>query len=1173
MDSSSGSGISTLLRPRVLAVVVITTTAAVSLGAGIWYENWRQQRADNAELVSGGGLHRRNAVRRNRRSSLVGESQNATNGNDESATAIAGEATATDENSLNNVRPIQGGASEERDATVVDDGEMDERLDDLDPSNSHQRAGHNIVNLLFRVSEDNARRSSYVHRGCACNACGIVPIRGIRYRCANCADFDLCETCESQGLHIKTHIFYKVKVPAPPFGPRQMQPVWYTGDPDGFMRGLPKSLLARLVRETGFERQELEAFWEQWTYMANTEWRDDPDGLNLAMDRKTFERCLVPSGGYRHAAPNLIHDRMFAFYDTNNDGLIGFSEFLHGLSYRKRKDKLRKIFEGYDTDRDGLVNRRDFLRFFRAYYVLYKQMHKDILEGLDDQVMSSIETHQLVGNRQPLSSFFGRDGRLPHADVRRMMGGKYIDHALGEVRVSDGVDGVVAEDRPDMADREELLSLLYTRSEIRINNEGIFEERYYASGDNSGDEHDDGPSVVNYWDALLNPPRTVQEIPSLLTGQRDPSGPNDDIFVSAEDNEYEQGDDSAAMGIAEMRDVLAGGSRNSHSHSQNENGSDDNASTMAVYDQPLPSTSSATNGSATATTATASADRASRNHPAVRGEGVSQLDSSTPEQQDAITSNPRTRTNPWRAPTTGQLGAREEAFKRAHLSKAAKVTARRKLHDRWMRRQFYLDEEEGAKQPTGWKEDEDLLKEGGNDNKTAPTSKSGDRLADIPEAERDAGREVLYQVMQQAFNELLDILFLNKEHLAIASAESKRDRDKYRHLFEHLDVSRMYTSGRGSSKVPSPHRRKVAVPGDKPVTDMSLEEMLAETGYEVIGGVPTEQLSFSRSVVNGSANVNGAAVTTTATEPEANEAEIAVVEEVLEEKDEIVDEEVEGEAAAVEEAQEPVSEEDNSAEATVEAAITAEEPSTPTSPAADILIVLDEVPEISLTAVAEAGAINDYRDPTLPHFRPNTEAEYAALMQALAPSQAASLVAASTAATVATSSEGRSSPGTTTPPVEETPTEETPRVEDVATTVEDADDAEDNDIGRDKATAEEKGKGKADDVPREASEPSDANLSKDKEQDSTETKTNDTTKTNGTTNGTNKDAVKETAPENIPLGQLVEWKQLDLAEQEAQVRGGWGKLSYEEFEFIFKLEEQSPNRLDYLGSWIDFCIP
>ncbi|CAK7205207.1 hypothetical protein SEUCBS139899_007973 [Sporothrix eucalyptigena] len=1136
MESSSGPTISPLLRPRVLSAVIITATAAVSIGAGIWYESWRQSRAQTAELPSGNGLHRRNAVRRTRRTSLVdgangtaGEPQ--TTANDDSLAL----APPTDENAVNtlsNVRPLNnGGNGEDRDVTVVDDGEDDPWLDDVPAINAIQRVGHNIVNLLFRVSEDNARRSAYVHRGCACNACGIVPIRGIRYRCANCADFDLCETCESQGLHIKTHIFYKVKVPAPPFGPRQMQPVWYTGDPDGFPRSLPKSLIARLSRETGFERQELEAFWEQWTYMANTEWREDPDNLGLAMDRKTFERCLVPSGGYRHAAPNLIHDRMFAFYDTNNDGLIGFSEFLHGLSYRKRKDKLRKIFEGYDTDRDGLVSRRDFLRFFRAYYVLYKQMHKDILEGLDDQVMSSIETHQLVGNRQPVSSFFGREGRLPHADIRRMMGGKYIDHALGEVRVADGVEGVVAEDKPDMVDREELLSLLYTRSEIRINSAGIFEERYFTSGDNSGDEHDDGPAVVNYWDALLNPPRTVQELPDLLTGRNDPSGLNDGIFVSTEHNEYEQGDDSAAMGLTDGQTTTT---------------------PAAEDDQVVPVSSEPTaSGENNEHDAPETTPRATQSTFAGRGEGVSQLDASTPEQQEAITNNSRIRNNMWRAPTTGQMAAREEAFVRAHLSKAAKVTARRKLHNRWMRRQFYLDEEEGANAPGGWTDDKDLLAHmnpaepdaGESSSKVRfaeDTAASGKKstLASIPESERDAGREVLYQVMQQAFNELLDILFLKKENIAIEAAKTQRYRRKYRHLFETIDVSTNGAShgdilAEATSATTTAKEAAKAATANKPLVDQTLEEMLAQAGYEVIGEIDNSEVT--------SRQTNGEAATSPDT---TNVAETAVVAEVVEEKDEketaasseVVnshDEKSDAENVAAEDTAEPTAEETANTKSDAESAAG--------SPSANILIALDEVPAISLTPVAAAAGPThaDYRDPTLPQFRPNTEAEYAAMLQtdldvpSRTPSQEASLVAVSTAATIATSSEGRSTPGTT-----------TPSVEDPSAAVDD----EEEEVPKNK----DKGKGKEEDGFSTLAENGHAAAAK--EDDDNE----------------GDDEYASAPPDPATL---VRWKRLELAEREAQARGGWGKLSYDEFESIFKQEELSSNRLDYLGSWIDFCIP
>jgi len=63
------------------------------------------------------------------------------------------------------------------------------------------------------------------------------------------------------------------------------------------------------------------------------------------------------------------------------------------------------------------------------------------------------------------------------------------------------------------------------------------------------------------------------------------------------------------------------------------------------------------------------------------------------------------------------------------------------------------------------------------------------------------------------------------------------------------------------------------------------------------------------------------------------------------------------------------------------------------------------------------------------------------------------------------------------------------------------------------------------------------------------------------------------AATTIPRATLVGWKRIDVAEQEARERGGWGKLSFEEFEAIYREEAERSNRLDYLGSWIDFCIP
>jgi hypothetical protein len=52
------------------------------------------------------------------------------------------------------------------------------------------------------------------------------------------------------------------------------------------------------------------------------------------------------------------------------------------------------------------------------------------------------------------------------------------------------------------------------------------------------------------------------------------------------------------------------------------------------------------------------------------------------------------------------------------------------------------------------------------------------------------------------------------------------------------------------------------------------------------------------------------------------------------------------------------------------------------------------------------------------------------------------------------------------------------------------------------------------------------------------------------------------------------WK-LDVASREADAMGGWGRLDFPEFEAKVKkfIKEGKVNQMDYLGSWIEFCIP
>ncbi|OAA62245.1 EF hand domain protein [Cordyceps fumosorosea ARSEF 2679] len=863
-----------LTRPRV-AVAVVSVVAAISAG----YYAYRSSLPHLVLELPPGTLHRSNAVRGHHRRSRPSGTASS------SSSDVAG-----DENAENAEVPPppppaegeQGGVEENNDDEWWNDPNQ------LPP----QRAGHNIVTLLFRVSEDNARRNGYVHRGCQCNACGMVPIRGIRYRCANCADFDLCETCESQGSHIKTHIFYKIRIPVPPFGHRQMQPVWYTGDPESCRRAVPRGIMARLSKETGFERPELEAFWEQWTYMANTEWRDDPDQFCIAMDRKTFERCLVPTGASAYAEPNLIHDRMFAFYDSNNDNLIGFSEFLHGLSYRRRKDKLQTVFDGYDIDNDGYVDRKDFLRMFKAYYVLYKQMHKDILDGLENQLLSTTEAKQLVQGRQPLSSHFGRDERVPQADSNLRFEGKTY-HPDGHVDVERDKTDAFVENETDTAPRRDILTSLFAcetdrrarrRLVIGHDGDGNWRTARRASG---------GDTDSTYWLTMLDPPNNLEQLTDVLRSIS--NGTEGDIALrdSADEDEGNEADDQ---------------------------GRDSNESET-------------------------------------------------------------------RAPTESE--ARAIAIERSRrqaprLEKKRRDMARRKVHDRWRRRQFYLDEEEGCMAPDDWSDGEDILVQAAQAEMEEKLRRESRRKGapvsallepgpdDFPfntrrdetshaslSAENDAGKEILYQVTQQAFNELLDVIFKPAEDLAVQAAETRPQRALYMNEINEVDPSEPDTEVDSEDGAEKTEGDKTS--GDKSVDEKSPVESRVEGGYFA-------QPSEPRNAV-----------------------------------------ELESGTSFAE---------------TLEAARTVE-------------------------------AETEYRDPTLPQNRPNSET------------------------------------WTEDPPAEAPPPE---------------------------------------------------------------------------------------APEPLPwhrpsVKTLRYWQRLELAELQAKDRGGWGKLNFAEFEEIYKSQEMQGNRLDYLGSWIDFCIP
>jgi hypothetical protein len=59
------------------------------------------------------------------------------------------------------------------------------------------------------------KKAGLIHEGIRCDGCQQYPLVGARFKCTVCPDFDLCQTCEAQGLHVADHSMIKLRVPQP----------------------------------------------------------------------------------------------------------------------------------------------------------------------------------------------------------------------------------------------------------------------------------------------------------------------------------------------------------------------------------------------------------------------------------------------------------------------------------------------------------------------------------------------------------------------------------------------------------------------------------------------------------------------------------------------------------------------------------------------------------------------------------------------------------------------------------------------------------------------------------------------------------------------------------------------------------------------------------------------
>ncbi|KAG9686798.1 hypothetical protein KCU95_g11413, partial [Aureobasidium melanogenum] len=272
-----------------------------------------------------------------------------------------------------------------------------------------------IKAVVYHIAEEKTMRQLYVHTGIRCEQCGQCPILGVRWHCNNCPDFDLCSTCEAQPLHPKTHVFTKIKIPISFLGQNhQVQDVSYPGDPLAQWPALRTSLKKELAADSGFEDLEIQVFYDQFGCKANVAYLEDPMQIGLAIDRHAFNKLMMSPTWKRPAKPSVLYDRMFSFYDTDNNGLIGFREYVLGIAYLRRPNKqnsLERVFLGYDFDGDGYISRRDFIRMLSAKYAIQKKLVEDTIRAAEIDMVTY--TSNIVRSSQPISAAFAQEDVPP----------------------------------------------------------------------------------------------------------------------------------------------------------------------------------------------------------------------------------------------------------------------------------------------------------------------------------------------------------------------------------------------------------------------------------------------------------------------------------------------------------------------------------------------------------------------------------------------------------------------------------------------------------------------------------------------------------------------------------------------------------------------------------------
>ena len=74
------------------------------------------------------------------------------------------------------------------------------------------KALHSLGKKIIPLSGNKeSPKAEVIHYGVQCDGCNMSPLRGKRFKCATCFDYDLCESCEDQGNHPQHDMFHLIR--------------------------------------------------------------------------------------------------------------------------------------------------------------------------------------------------------------------------------------------------------------------------------------------------------------------------------------------------------------------------------------------------------------------------------------------------------------------------------------------------------------------------------------------------------------------------------------------------------------------------------------------------------------------------------------------------------------------------------------------------------------------------------------------------------------------------------------------------------------------------------------------------------------------------------------------------------------------------------------------------